>query len=456
MENKKKTLDKKTLLQRMSAMRLIMFGYIGIILLGALMLFLPFASKTPGCTPFTDCLFTATSATCVTGLIRYDTFTHWTLFGQLVILFMIQTGGIGFMTVVLMVMKATGSRIGISERTLMQDSISAPEFGGIVKMTEFIVKGTFLIEGTGAMFLAFDYVPRYGAKGVYMAIFHSISAFCNGGFDLMGGITGECSSMIGFETNLYVNLVLSALIILGGLGFYVWKDLIDKEFSWRKLSLQSKLVLSVSGALVVAGTIILFITEYAGPMYEGYSAGDKLLSCFFQSVSARTAGFNSADLSKMTESGLMVMIVLMLIGGSSGSTAGGMKTTTFWVLLASIGTTLKRRKNIEVFGRRIDEDAPRLAACIFSSYLIGIITSAVVIASIEKLPFMTVLFETTSALATVGITLGITGSLGMVSKLIITFLMFCGRLGSITALLAFSPDRTKISSSYPKENINIG
>lgn len=456
MENTKKVLDKKTLLQRISAMRLIMFGYIGIILLGTGMLCLPFASKTPGSTPFTDCLFTATSATCVTGLIRYDTFTHWTLFGQLAILFMIQTGGIGFMTVVLMVMKATGSKIGIAQRSLMQDSISAPEFGGIVKMTEFIVTGTFIIEGTGAFFLSLDYCQRFGPKGVYMAIFHSISAFCNGGFDLMGGITGECTSMMGFETNLYVNLVLSALVILGGLGFYVWKDLLDKQFTWKKLSLQSKLVLSVSGGLLLFGTVALMITEYAGPMYEGYSFGNKLLSCFFQSMSARTAGFNSADLTKMTESGLMIMIFLMLIGGSSGSTAGGMKTTTFWVLIASIGTTLRRRKNIEAFGRRIDEDAPRLAACIFTSYLVGILSSAVVIASIEKLPFMTVLFETTSALATVGITLGITGSLSMASKLIITFLMFCGRLGSITALLAFSPDRNKVSSSFPKENINIG
>lgn len=456
MENKKKVLDKKTKRHHISAMRIIMMGYVAIILFGTFLLRLPFASKTPGCTPITDCLFTSTSATCVTGLIRYDTFSHWTLFGQLVILTLIQTGGIGFMTVVLMVMRATGSRIGLSQRSLMQDSISAPELGGIVRMTEFIVKGTFIIEGIGAMLLAIDYVPRFGWYGAYMAVFHSISAFCNGGFDLMGKYTGECSSMMGFETNLYVNLVLSALIILGGLGFYVWRDLIDKEFSWRRLSLQSKLVLSISGSLLIIGTVALFLTEFSGPMYEGYSTKNKLLSCFFQSVSARTAGFNSADLTKMTESGLMVMIFLMLVGGSSGSTAGGMKTTTLWVLIASIGITLKRRKNIEVFGRRIDEDAPRLAACIFMSYLIGIITSAVVISSIEKLPFMTVLFETTSALATVGITLGITGSLGMVSKLIIVFLMFCGRLGSITALLAFSPDRTKISSSYPKENINIG
>jgi len=452
----KKQLDRKTLLERMSAMRLIMMGYILIILLGTFLLRLPFATAGPGSSSVTDCLFTATSATCVTGLVRFDTATHWTLFGQLVILAMIQTGGIGFMTVIMMVMKSSGSRIGLAQRGLMQDSISAPEFGGMIKMTEFIVKGTFIIEATGALLLSIDYYPKYGYKGFYYAIFHSISAFCNGGFDLNGTITGPCSSMVGIETDLYVNLVLMALIILGGLGFYVWRDLLDKKFRWRKFSLQTKLVLTVSGALVFGGALMLLLTEYSGGMYEGYTLGEKALSCLFQSVSARTAGFNSCDLSKMTDSGKLIMIILMLIGGSSGSTAGGMKTTTFWVLLASIGTTLRRRKNIEAFGRRIDEEAPRMAACIFSSYLIGIFTATIIITSVEKIPALTVLFETTSALATVGITLGITGDLGMLSKLIITFLMLCGRLGSVTVLLAFSPDRSKVASNYPKEKIQIG
>ena len=452
----KSKVNKKTFWNQIPAMRLILSGYLIIILVGSLLLFLPFATKGAGNTPFTDCLFTATSATCVTGLIRYDTFTHWTLFGQIIILLMIQIGGLGFMTMILLVMIASGNKIGLSEKSLMQDSISAPEIGSVKEMTKFIVGGSMMIEGIGALLLSFYYIPKYGWQGLYMSVFHSVSAFCNGGFDLMGGITGECSSMTGVETNLYVNLVLMALIILGGLGFYVWKDLLNKRFHWKKFTLQTKLVLSISLFLVVFGALALFVTECFGDMYEGYTWYNKLLSCFFQSVSARTAGFNSADLTKMSEGGLLVMICLMLVGGSSGSTAGGMKTTTLWVLVASIGATLKRRKNVEAFGRRIDEDAPRLAACIFTYYLIGIITGTVIISCIERLPVMTVLFETTSALATVGITLGITGSLSMVSKLIIAFMMFCGRLGSITVLLAFSPDMQKSSSVYPKEKIQIG
>lgn len=446
----------KTFWYRVSAMKLILAGYLIIIVLGSILLSLPIASKTGNFTPFSDCVFTATSATCVTGLIRFDTFTHWSVFGQLLILLMIQVGGVGFMTIIMLVMMVSGKRIGISERSLMQDSISAPEFGGIVKMTRFILKGTFVIEGTGALLLAIYYVPKYGPWGAYVSIFHSISAFCNGGFDLMGRITGECSSMMGVEGNLYVNLVLMALIVLGGLGFFVWRDLLDKKFRWRKFSLQTKIVLSMYVVLIIGGALIMYATEYNSVMYEGYTDGKKLLSCFFQSVSARTAGFNSADLSKMTESGLMVMIVLMLIGGSSGSTAGGMKVTTLWVLISSIKATFLRRKNIEAFGRRVDDEAPRVAACVFLTYLIGILSSAVAISAIEKLPFMTVLFETTSALATVGITLGITGTLGMVSKWIIILLMFCGRVGSVTVLLAFAPGRSKTPSSFPKENMQIG
>ena len=453
-ENKKR---KRTLWQQIPAMKFITGGYAAIVLLGSILLWMPFASKTPGCTPFSDCVFTATSATCVTGLIRYDTFTHWTLFGQLVIISLIQIGGVGFMTVALLVMTLAGKKIGLLQRSLMQDSISAPEFGDIVDMVKFIAKGTFAIEGVGAFLLLFSYIPMYGTgKGIYFAIFHSISAFCNGGFDLMGEISGPCSSMISVEKNLYINLVLAALIILGGLGFYVWKDLLVKKFEWKKLQLQSKIVLSVSAALVVFGTLALFATEYSGPMYEGYSVGDKLLSCFFQSVSARTAGFNSADLSKMTEPGLLIMICLMLVGGSSGSTAGGMKTTTLWALLASIRTTILRRNNIEAFGRRLDEDVSRTASCIFTTYLLVILGATVVITAIEKLPLLTVLFECTSAFATVGITLGITGSLSMTSKWIIAFLMLCGRVGSVTMLLAFSPERKKNNSQYPLENISLG
>lgn len=438
-------------------MKIILFGYLGIILIGTLLLLLPIATREGKYTSFTDSLFTVTSATCVTGLIRFDTFTHFTLFGQLIILALIQIGGLGFMSVALMVMMLARRKIHLSQRSLMQDSISAPELGGIVKMVRFILSGTFVIEGIGAILLSIYYIPTYGYKmGIYMSIFHSISAFCNGGFDVMGGISGECSSMLSVESNLYVNIILMLLIVLGGLGFFVWHDVLIKKFHIKKFSLQSKVVLSMSLFLIFAGAISLMITEYNGPMYEGYSFGTKLLSCFFQSVSARTAGMNSCNIALMTESGKFIMILLMLIGGSTGSTAGGVKTTTLFVLVLSVSATFHRRKNIEVFGRRLSEDLTRTASCILISYLSVIFVSTVIISSIESLPVLTVLFECTSALATVGITLGITGSLSMISKLIIVILMICGRVGSVTVLLAFAPDKTRSTSQLPLEKLQIG
>lgn len=438
-------------------MKIILIGYLGIIAAATLVLMLPQASKSGTVTSFTDSLFTATSATCVTGLIRFDTFTHWTTLGQIIILILIQIGGLGFMSIALMVMVLTRKKISLSQRSLMQDSISAPELGGIVRMVRFIIKGTVIIEGLGAILLAFYYVPVLGiTNGIYMSIFHSISAFCNGGFDLMGSVSDECSSMMSLEANVYVNIVLMILIVLGGLGFFVWSDILNKRFRIRRFSLQTKVVLSMSISLIVLGALSLFITEYNSGLYGGYPVGTRILSCFFQSVSARTAGMNSCDMSKMSESGVLIMIFLMLIGGSTGSTAGGLKTTTLFVLLASVKSTFRRRKNIEIFGRRLSEDLTRTASCILVSYLVVIFVSTIIISAIEGLPVLTVLFECTSALATVGITLGITGSLGMISKLIIIVLMICGRVGSITILLAFAPDRTDSTSRLPLEKLQIG
>lgn len=438
-------------------MKIILYGYLGIILLGTLILLLPVSSRPGVTTSFTDSLFTATSATCVTGLVRFDTFTHWSLFGQTVILILIQIGGLGFMSIALMILMLAGKKISLSQRSLMQDSISAPELGGIVRLVRFILVGTFIIEGIGALLLSFYYIPNFGlASGIYMSVFHSISAFCNGGFDLMGGVSGECSSMTSLESNAYINIVLMILIILGGLGFFVWQDLVSKKFRISKFSLQTKVVLCMSFVLVFGGALVLLLLEYNSPLYEGYSLSTKLLSCFFQSVSARTAGMNTCDMTKMSEPGLAVMIFLMLIGGSTGSTAGGLKTTTLFVLLASVHCTFKRRKNIEIFGRRLDENLTKTASCIFVSYLSIILISTIIISAIEGLPLLTVLFECTSALATVGISLGITGGLGMVSKIIIIILMICGRVGSVTILLAFSPDKSDTTSRLPMEKLQIG
>lgn len=438
-------------------MKLILSGYCLIILLGTLLLAMPFATKGPGSSPITDCFFTATSATCVTGLIRFDTATHWTMFGQLVILSLIQIGGVGFMTVAIVILAFTKRKITLSQRSIMQNSISAPQIGGIVRMSKFIALGTLCIEGAGALLLSFDFIPRFGwGKGIYYSIFHSISAFCNAGFDLMGSETGEFSSLTGLADNWYVNIVIMLLIFVGGLGFFVWHDVKDKRFRFKNLNLQSKMVLSISVSLVFGGALVIFLLENQQDMFQGMSVGEKVLASLFQSVTARTAGFNTTDLSIMTESGKLLMICLMLIGGSTGSTAGGIKTTTFWVLCVSILATFRRKKNIEAFGRRMEEGITRTASCVFMTYLLLVISSAIIISAVEELPMMTALFETGSAMATVGLSFGVTPTLGMFSKLLVAFLMICGRVGSITMLLAFSSEKRVVSSSYPLEKVQVG
>ncbi|MBO4981412.1 MAG: Trk family potassium uptake protein [Lachnospiraceae bacterium] len=439
-------------------MKLILSGYCLIILIGTLLLSLPVATRGFTCTPVTDCFFTATSATCVTGLVRYDTYTHWTLFGQLVILGMIQIGGIGFMTVAILILMAAGRKIGLSQRSLMQNSISAPQIGGIVRLTRFIALGTFLIEGLGAVLLSVDFIPRFGwKKGIYFSIFHSVSAFCNAGFDLMGGTTGQFSSLTGYEKDgLYVNVIIMLLIFVGGLGFFVWKDLVNKRFRFRRLALQSKMVLSISTGLIFLGALLLFLLEHDHEMMADLSLPEKILSSLFQSVTARTAGFNTSDLAAMTEPGLLLMTCLMFIGGSTGSTAGGIKTTTFWVLCISIFATFGRKKNVEAFGRRMEEGITRTASCVFMTYLLLIMGATLAISAIEGLPVLAVLFEATSAMATVGLTVGLTPGLGMASKMILAFLMLCGRVGSITMLLAFSSDKRVSSSRHALEKIQVG
>lgn len=438
-------------------MKLILGGYLVIILIGTVLLMLPAATRGTGSTGLSDCFFTATSATCVTGLVRFDTFSHWTMFGQLVILGLIQIGGIGFMTIAILVMVLTKRKIHLSQRSLMQNSISAPQIGGIVRMTKFIALGTLLIEGIGAVLLSFDFIPRFGiGKGIYFALFHSVSAFCNGGFDLMGGVTGEFSSLTGMVGNWYVCAVIMLLIFVGGLGFFVWHDLLTQRFRFGRLKLQSKMVLTISVGLVIVGALVMALLEWNQAAYAGLSPGEKINAALFQSVSVRTAGFNTVDLAAMSEGGIFVMICLMFIGGSTGSTAGGIKTTTFWILCVSIFVTFRRKKNIEMFGRRVEEGITRTASCVFMTYLLLSVAVSVIISALEGLPLLTALFESVSAVATVGLTLGVTPGLGMVSKLLLAFLMLCGRVGSITMLLAFSSEKRVTNSRLPLEKVQVG
>ena len=448
---------KKTFGKNLSAMQIILTGYLLIILVGALLLTLPIASKARIWSPIEDCLFTATSATCVTGLIQYDTYTHWSLFGQIVIITLIQIGGVGFMTVAINILAFTKRKIGLSQRSLMQNSISAPQIGGIVRMSKFIIGGTFLVEGIGALLLCMYFIPRFGwGRGIYYSVFHSISAFCNAGFDLLGGVSGEMSSLVSVADNWYVNLVIIALIYIGGLGFFVWHDLLDKKFQWKRLNLQSKMVLFITTILLFLGTVMFALLEWNGALFEGMDGNQKILVSFFQSMTARTAGFATVDLARLSEASKFVMICLMLIGGATGSTAGGMKTTTFGVLCISIFTTFRRKKNVEAFGRRMDDEITRLASCVFMTYLLVICFSAVVVSAVESVPIITALFETVSAMATVGLSFGLTPNVCLFTKLLLTVLMICGRVGSITVLLAFSAERRVVASRLPLEQVQVG
>lgn len=442
-------------LRHMSTMKIIPLVFLAIILAGTFLLTLPIASKE-GATSFSDALFTATSATCVTGLIRFDTYNHWTLFGQIVIISMIQIGGIGFMSIAVWILTLSKRKIGLQSRMMMQNSISAPQVGGMVSITKFILMGTVLIEGIGAVLLSFVFIPEFGWKrGIYYAAFHSVSAFCNAGFDLMG-IKAPFSSLTSYAGNWYVNIVIMLLVIIGGLGFFVWKDLLEHKFRFKKMKLHTKIVMSVSMFLVLGGAVVIFFLEWGESGTSNMSLNKQILTALFQSVTSRTAGFNTVDLARMTEGALFVMIVLMLIGGSPGSTAGGMKTTTFAILVISIHSTLRRKKSEEIFGRRLEEDALRTAACIFMIYLFLGVGASIVVSKLESIPILTAMFEVISALGTVGITLGITSGVSLVTKIILIVLMYIGRVGSLTILMAFSSESRIIFSKLPLEKVQIG
>ena len=433
-----------------NSFRVISLGFMGMILTGALLLMLPISSQSRTVTPFADTLFTAISASCVTGLIVRDTATHWSLFGQAVILLMIQIGGMGVITIGLAVARLSGKKIGLWFRGMMQDSISAPQVGGILQLTKFILKMTAIIELTGAALLYPVFCRDFGPiRGIWYALFHSVSAFCNAGFDLMG-VREPFSSLTSYGGSIYFNLVVMLLIITGGIGFLTWDDIIVHRQHFHKYRLQTKIVLMTTGLLIVLPAAFFFCTEYADePMKE------RILHSLFQSVTARTAGFNSADLSVMRETGSMVMTVLMLIGGCSGSTAGGMKTSTIAVLFFAALSVFKRRNDIECFHRRIPADTVRTAGAILLMYVTISLSAGIAVCRIESLPLVTCLFETGSALGTAGLTLGITTSLSLPSHIILMCLMYAGRVGALTLIYAaFSSGSA--AAKMPMEKITVG
>ena len=436
---------------RFTSFQIIIWGFIAIILIGALLLMLPVSSKAGIITPFNEALFTSTSAVCVTGLVVQDTATYWSLFGQGIILVLIQIGGLGVITIAVSFALLSGRKISLMQRSVMQEAISAPKVGGIVRLTGFILKGTFLVEFTAAFIMMPVFVKDFGTKGIWMAIFHSISAFCNAGFDLMGTENVKYASLTSYISHPLINITIMLLIIIGGIGFLTWEDILKNKYRIKNYRMQTKVILTTSLLLILFPAFFFFFRDFADmPMQE------RIFSSLFQAVTPRTAGFNTADLTMMTKDGLGIVIALMLVGGSPGSTAGGMKTTTLAVLIANTLACFRRKEDAQMFGRRIENSTVKDAATIFMMYIVLFFGGAIVISAVEDLSFSTCLFETASAIGTVGLTLGITPGLGVISQIILMILMFLGRVGSLTLIYAALSDSGKKISKLPQEKMTVG
>ena len=442
---------KSNIKKRLSSFQVILLGFAGVILLGALLLMLPISSAERVVTPFNEALFTSTSAVCVTGLVVKDTGSYWSAFGQAVIITLIQIGGLGVVTIAASFSMLAGRRISLMQRSTMQDAISAPKVGGIVKLTKFIITGTFIIEAVGAVSMMPVFCKNFGAKGIWMSVFHSVSAFCNAGFDILGTEGNQFCSLTPYTSNSVINITVMLLIVIGGIGFLTWDDICNNKFKIKKYSMQSKIILLTSLILILLPAIYFFIFDYSD-----YSIGNRLLASLFQSVTTRTAGFNTTDLTKLTRPSQAIMIFLMLVGGSPGSTAGGLKTTTMAVLILNAFACFKRKENVCAFGRRIDDSVIKNAATIVMMYITLFFIGGVSICTIEKLPLVASLFETASAIGTVGLTLGITPKLSLASQLILIVLMYLGRVGSLTLIYATLSGKKQINAKLPLEKITVG
>lgn len=429
----------------------IFLGFFCVILAGAILLTLPISSRAGTFTSFWDALFTSTSAVCVTGLVVHDTATYWSMFGQCVILLLIQIGGMGVVTLTMSIAVLSGRKIGLLQRSTMQNAISAPQVGGIVRLTGFILKGILLIEGIGAAMLALVFIPEFGVgKGIWYSVFHSISAFCNAGFDLMG-VKQPFSSLMDYAANPIVNLTIMSLIVIGGIGFLTWDDVKTHGIHLPKYRMQSKVILVVTAILILGGAAYFYFFEFGD-----LPLGERILCSLFQSVTPRTAGFNTVDLNTLSEPGQLLLIVLMIIGGSPGSTAGGMKTTTLAVMLAVAMAVFTRQNEPHLLKRRIPAEAIRNAATILMMYVALFVSGGMIISRVEGLPLLATLLETSSAIGTVGLSLGITPQLSLVSRLVLIFLMFFGRVGGLTIVFAAVAPRCNFSSKYPQERITVG
>lgn len=442
--------------RHLTSSQIIILGFLGVILTGSFLLMMPLSSRSGEFTPFLDSLFTATSATCVTGLVTRDTATYWSQFGQFIILILIQIGGMGVVTVAVAIATISGRKIGLSQRSTMQEAISAPKVGGIVRLTGFIIRGSLLIEAIGAVIMFSTFYKDFGFfRGLWYSIFHSISAFCNAGFDLMG-IKTPFSSLTSYSGHVVINITIMLLIVVGGIGFMTWDDVVTKRHRFKLYRLQSKIVLTMTVFMILFPAIYFYFGEFSGAKWGALSHGEKVLSSLFQSVTLRTAGFNTVDLGAMSEAGQMIMIIWMLIGGAPGSTAGGMKIVTVSVLGLTTLAVFRRKEAAQCFGRRLEADAIRSATTILMMYLVLFLTGGIIMSVVEGLPILTCLFETASAIGTVGLTLGITTQLSVVSKIILILLMFLGRVGGLTLIFATVSGMRPNVSKLPQEKVTVG
>lgn len=441
--------------KRLTNGQIIAVGFFSIILLGTILLCLPVATQTGEPASFFDALFTATSATCVTGLIVQDTALYWSYFGQAVILVLIQIGGMGFITISTLLMMLLRKRIGIRNRERMVESISTADSGSILPLTKKIFLGTAVVELTGACLLACRFIPQLGVKGIWYSLFHAVSGFCNAGFDLMGPVSGPYSSITAYAGDPLIVLTLSALITIGGLGYWVWEDLWYNRWHIRKWRLHTKLVIVMSLLLTLGGTLLFWLLEREN--LRDFAPTEQLLRAMFDAVTPRTAGFNTSDTATLTEGSKLLTVLFMFIGGSSGSTAGGVKTTTILVLLLYTFTEITRHRDTYIFKRRLDDSTLRRAVSVsITNLTLALLAALVLSALLPTASLPDVLLETFSAIGTVGMSTGLTREVGMFGQSVLIFLMYCGRVGSLTFSVALLERRSRPPVTHPTETIIVG
>lgn len=436
--------------------QILSIGFALIILIGGILLSLPISNTSGEFIPFINGLFTAASATCVTGLAVYDTFSQFSFFGQIVLILLIQIGGLGFMGIAMLLSLGLGRKISLFQRSMLMESISTLHLGGVVKTMRRMLIGTFLLEGIAAIILTIRFSNTFSiGRSIWFGIFHSISAFCNAGFDLMGSLSPG-SSLTLFANDIIVNIVICSLIISGGIGFIVWNDIIDYKFKLKKYSLHSKIMISFTLGLILVGAILYFIIENHFA-FNNMNLGEKITASFFASVSPRTAGFNTVPLDTLSPAGKFLTILLMIVGAGPGSTGGGIKITTFVTIILAIISYAKNYNDLSIFHRRLEDSARRKAFSSTASYISFLLFGIfLLLIANPTVPADKCMFEAVSAIGTVGLSMGLTPLLGTVSKLILISLMYCGRLGSIAVAMAIVRKRFIPKISYPEEKIIIG